>query len=350
MRLRTFTAANMQHAMQMVREALGEEAIILSSGRDPETKRVTVTAARENDPFPSPFPMETSASSSSSRLSPGSSVNNNATSHHQHSNLNPAFRRDDVMNAPPVNSLETLLRLHHTPEHLLAQWREHLSPSLPVQEALRRLLEAVLTFQPLAPEPPGWRWMLVGAPGAGKTVTIAKIAAYLAMHRLPVKVISTDNARAGGVEQLAALMRVLEIPVLTASSRDELKTLLKAAGTQERILIDSAGANPYDFDEMKALAALATLHGIEPILTAPAGMDAGEAEETARAFAFLGIRRLIVTRTGAARRLGSVLTMTGGCGLALAGSTASAKIIEPPQPMSVTSLCPLLFTLQPHLS
>ena len=45
MLLRTFTAADMPAAMKMVREALGDEAIILTTENLKGKKGVTVTAA-----------------------------------------------------------------------------------------------------------------------------------------------------------------------------------------------------------------------------------------------------------------------------------------------------------------
>jgi flagellar biosynthesis protein FlhF len=44
-----------------------------------------------------------------------------------------------------------------------------------------------------------------------------------------------------------------------------------------------------------------------PVLVLPAGLDAEESAETARAFHLLGCRHLLPTRLDAARRLGGVL-------------------------------------------
>jgi hypothetical protein len=49
------------------------------------------------------------------------------------------------------------------------------------------------------------------------------------------------------------------------------------------------------------------LPACSPALVLPAGLDAEEAAETARAFQLLGCRHLVPTRLDAARRLGGVL-------------------------------------------
>ena len=52
MRLRTFTASDMPTAMKMVREAMGDDAIILSSETKAGRKQVSVTAALDDrDPL-----------------------------------------------------------------------------------------------------------------------------------------------------------------------------------------------------------------------------------------------------------------------------------------------------------
>ena len=50
-----------------------------------------------------------------------------------------------------------------------------------------------------------------GPPGAGKTASVAKLAAAAVLEGRPVSVVTADTARAGGVEQLAALLAPLEL-------------------------------------------------------------------------------------------------------------------------------------------
>ena len=64
-----------------------------------------------------------------------------------------------------------------------------------------------------------------------------------------------------------------------------------------------------------------------PILVLPAGLDAEEAAETARAFALLGCRHLLPTRLDMARRLGSVLS-AAATGLALTEAGIGAEAAD----------------------
>ncbi len=83
--------------------------------------------------------------------------------------------------------------------------------------------------------------MLIGPPGIGKTLTIARIAAKLTMDKQSLLVITTDNKRAGGIEQLQAFTNILGHPLKVAPSRAALAQYLKSAKKQTHVLIDTAG-------------------------------------------------------------------------------------------------------------
>ncbi len=75
--------------------------------------------------------------------------------------------------------------------------------------ALSGALAAVFTFAPIPERGTARPIMFVGPPGAGKTMTIAKLAARAVMAKRPIRLITADTVRAGAVEQLAALARIL---------------------------------------------------------------------------------------------------------------------------------------------
>ncbi len=63
------------------------------------------------------------------------------------------------------------------------------------------------------------RIMLVGPPGVGKTLTIARLAAQIAIQKHKLAVITTDNKRAGGVRQLQAFTDILELELSSADAQ-----------------------------------------------------------------------------------------------------------------------------------
>lgn len=316
MRLRSFTASDMQAAMAQVREALGEDAIILSAVTDKSRKKVTVTAAlEEEDSLPVPPP----PSASGLRAIAGNAAGQEWQ-----------------------DELAGLLRWHNTPEPLagrLLYKARHLEldalfalnkfggedKALMEAKALSRLLADVFRFSPLPLSGAQCRLMLVGPPGIGKTLAVAKLAAQASMEKRALTVITTDTKRAGGVEQLAAFTDILGLPLHVAETPEKLTLLL--ATTAGQVLIDSAGCNPYDAADMEELTGFIATGAFEPVLTLPAGMDAFEAADTARAFAFTAISRLLVTRADSCRRFGSLLAAADARSLAFCHLGDSCRVV-----------------------
>src|SRR5690625_2343663 len=65
---------------------------------------------------------------------------------------------------------------------------------------------------------------VIGPTGVGKTTTVAKLAARFALRhgKRHVALISTDNFRMGAQDQLRSFARILDVPMYTARTADEL--------------------------------------------------------------------------------------------------------------------------------
>ena len=170
-----------------------------------------------------------------------------------------------------------------------------------------------LAFAPLPLDAP---LLLAGPPGAGKTLTAAKLAARLVLSGAPPLLVTADGRRAGAAEQLAALARVLNLELSVAAAPAALAAALARRRPGQAVLVDMPACDPFDAAAARALAALRDATHGRPVLVLAAGLDAEEAAETARAFHLLGARHLLPTRIDAARRLGGVLA-AAAAGLAL---------------------------------
>lgn len=147
--------------------------------------------------------------------------------------------------------------------------------------------------------------LLLGPPGGGKTTAVAKIATRMRRTGRTVSVITTDTRRFGGYEQLRAFTRILGIEIVTADCPNALKQAVAAA--KAPVIIDTAGTNPFNDNQMNELEAILKASDSEPILVLPAGGDAMESIDIAAAFASVGARRLLSTRLDMAHRIGGVL-------------------------------------------
>ena len=308
MRLKSFHGTNLTDAMRLVREALGENAIIVAT-REDETGGVRVTAAIDD--------VQLSSTHAS------------------------------TITAPPDGSaaLETIaeaLTRHQVPsalaEKIMASATQFASddPLL----ALGAALDTHFKFMPITDDKP---LMLVGPPGAGKTLCTAKLATKATMAKRPPTVISTDLDRAGGMEQLAAFTRLLKVNLVEIEDWHSLRDLLSMQKGHP-IFIDTAGGNPFDAKEREIIREYIVAVG-DATLVLPAGLDAAEAIDLVQEFRSIGATRLIVTRIDSVKRLGSVLRIAYDGRLPLANYSASSKVTEPPLPMNPVALARLILRI-----
>lgn len=276
MRLKSYTAATMAEAMNLVREELGEDAIIVSTQRSSDGQGVRITAALE----------EPDGEEDIAR----------------------ALAGDDA--TPFSEGVREALTYHGVPARLIeklvmtARSVEVGSPTM----ACAAALEDHFDFAPLperkAPRP----FMLVGPPGSGKTITVAKLAARARLAGRPVGVITTDTIRAGAVEQLTAFTKILEVEIHQVRGPEALPQAVDTMmGQVDLVFIDSPGLNPFSHHDMDYLKALTRISNVESILVLAAGGDAGEAADIGESFSACGATRILATRLDMTRRLGSVL-------------------------------------------
>lgn len=181
-------------------------------------------------------------------------------------------------------------------------------------DAARLALALLLRHVPVATPDPfaaGGVHALVGPTGAGKTTTIAKLAAQAALRdgRDAVALICSDNQRVGAREQLTALARSLGINVTYAATAAELGTALEALKRRRLVLIDTPGVtrrNVQLLEETALWTRLRTLATIHAVL--PASGEAGVLAELADPSRGLRASSAIITKVDEAVSLGPVLS------------------------------------------
>lgn len=334
MRLRTFTAADMPSAMKLVREALGDNAIILATDAKAGNRLVSVTAAVEEEEIGKRDEARWMREEKFSRPS----------------SIPPHPSHDDIR-----FELQNILRFHNLPEILVAKLLQKLNTSDieeimrgkrsledSIRPSLERLLSRNFVFEPLRFSSVDMRLMLIGTAGIGKTLTIAKLATKLAMDKQSLAVITTDNSRAGGIEQLQAFTSILGVDLQIANDREELESILKSLPARTRVLIDTAGCSPYNNNEFLELKSIATIAGIEPILVLPAGGDSLEAIDMLEVFSELPIKRILATRVDAARRYGGILSAACVHGLSFCNISRTSSVMDSIQSLEPSILAQML--------
>jgi flagellar biosynthesis protein FlhF len=154
---------------------------------------------------------------------------------------------------------------------------------------------------------------LVGPTGAGKTTTIAKLAARWSMQHgsQDLALVSTDRYRIGAREQLMTYARILGAPMHTANSGKDLAQVLHRLKSKKLILIDTAGMGPRDSRLAEQLAALRLGAARARILLAlPAQGEAHALEAAVQSFSSLAPTACILTKVDEAASLGAVISTT----------------------------------------
>lgn len=335
----------------MVREALGEDAIIISTREERGKKSVTLTAALDADNLSVTSPRRSTidARRDETRM-PAFEVADAAIGNIADADDWLQYDDEEDSEGGITEQLTEVMLRHSVPEDIT-------DPILSfcmvmgfgdARVSLGASLENLFRFAPLMPvsnKPVTRRkpFMFVGPPGAGKTLTVAKFAAKAVLQNVPAVVLTADTMRAGGVEQLEAFTRLLEVPLHKVKTAADIKAHLAGLPADTAVFIDTPGLSPFSSDSMKMLAKLCSAGDIEPVMVMPAGLDPAECADMARLYAAIGVRRFISSRLDMARRYGGLLAAANAGGMAFAEAGNSAHVAEGLQTLSAKILAQYLF-------
>lgn len=296
MTIRTIVANTMQQAMQQAKREMGDDAIILNSRRVDDHFEVTVTddeacldAAVKTPPIanaapeetntspaqPTPLPAETNTSPTQATPLPVESrlLSNEPALQKLLGELRSIGDHWENMGGGDNNKHTTARRSYPVREELSARLaglhlEEHVSDGLLQQfrdipdvdrawELAIAQIQTRLTQRKVDVIADGGAYVFVGPSGAGKTASIAKLAAeYVLLHGADsITLITTDAFRIGASEQLLKLGEILGIEVAVVEGQsDSLAAALAGFATKRTVLIDSAGLGGNDADLTAQLA------------------------------------------------------------------------------------------------
>ncbi len=189
-------------------------------------------------------------------------------------------------------------------------------PGLPDPSRVRAMVRAQLVklFPPSPPSEVRKRprtLVLVGPTGVGKTTTIAKLAARAKlMERRKVGLITIDTFRIAGVDQLEKYAQIIGLPLYVAATPEELRLAADELRSKDidLVYVDSAGRSQRDELKMAELREfLAALPDAEVHLVVSTTTHGKTMLSIANRFESVGFHRLILTKVDESISFGALV-------------------------------------------
>lgn len=153
--------------------------------------------------------------------------------------------------------------------------------------------------------------ILVGSTGVGKTSTLVKLAAHLAlMRKKQFRFISVDRYKVGGETQLEKLASYMKAPFYAINKQEEFFSLLNM-NTYDFTFIDTAGKSPKETIAIQELSQW--IEGINTIvdihLVISATTKYSDLEYICKSYSHINYSHILVTKLDETRNYGSILSI-----------------------------------------
>lgn len=153
--------------------------------------------------------------------------------------------------------------------------------------------------------------ILVGPTGVGKTTTIAKLAAmYGAVADPPqdVRIITVDTYRIGALQQIQKYGEIMNIPVTTVESTDEMEKQIALSSDADFVFVDTIGKSPHDLGRLAEVNNLVRAANGEVHLAVSATTKRSDILEIMRQFEPFNYQSVVVTKLDETATVGGILS------------------------------------------
>jgi len=354
MKLKRYLAPTMRKAMILVRDELGDDAVIMSTRNTPDGVELVAAIDPEAQQYKEASQLSTTRSSYvSSEVSSDAGMRGHGEMakmadelkavkqllENQLSGL--AWNQTENQDPNKIALIKRLVKIGigwDLAQKLVSKvdakndqaWREilaHIELMVPIDE--KDIIES------------GGTIALVGPTGVGKTTTIAKIASRFVMRNSPnqIALVTTDCYKIGAQAQLKTFAELMGVPVHVVSSDGEMLSLLSALASKKLILIDTAGISQKDIRLSQQLTKQrAGVTHIRNYLVISAATQLSVMNDIVKSFGEVGLKGCILTKVDEALQLGNVLTVLIEHQLSLSYLSGGQRVPEDLEPVRVRDL------------
>jgi len=151
----------------------------------------------------------------------------------------------------------------------------------------------------------------VGPTGAGKTTTLAKLAAHCSINKQKrVSIITADTYRIAAIEQIKMFAEIVKINLQVIFSPDEIEQALAACAQDDIVFVDTAGRSQRHKEHMDELLAFVNkLHPDETHLVVSATTKDSDLIDIINRYKCVNVNRLLFTKIDETVRTGNILNI-----------------------------------------
>lgn len=168
----------------------------------------------------------------------------------------------------------------------------------------------------------------VGPTGAGKTTTIAKLAAYYSLTgNYQVSLITADTYRIAAIEQIRTFADIVNVGLQVVFSPEEIHEALVSCENDDIVFIDTAGRSQHNKEHMNDISdLLGKISPHETHLVLSATTKTSDLNDIVKRYNDLGVNRLLFTKLDETGRLGNVFNIVSTSGIPVSYITTGQSV------------------------